>query len=174
MKVKGKNVERDEVLMIARMVRRCIRHLRKKEYELDLPDNAADIAISFLEVKRRKDSSSSAGKSLIRINLGYWQIDKPYHDEYKSYNDDPVIGRIRCECHEHHYWVTVAHEVSHHIQRRYGPRIKRFEKTHRKPHGDCFKAIYRYLRRDLINPLIAEQRANARIRKTSKSESFLP
>ena len=50
--------------------------------------------------------------------------------------------------------MSVSHEVAHHVQFARAKYVKRFKTTYRKPHGDCFKAIYRYLRRDLVNPII--------------------
>ena len=80
------------------------------------------------------------------------------HGEYKSFNEDPVIGKHEVQNFEHCVWLQVAHEVSHHVQYAICPHIKRFSrrgsKSYFKPHGDGFKAIYRYLRKDFINPLI--------------------
>lgn len=154
MKIVGNQVTKEEAKMIERYVRRCIRHLSKKEYELDLPKNAADVAVRCLEVKRRQRSPSRAGRNLIRINLGYWQVGNRFHTEYASFDQDPTIGRIEVTEDADHWFVSIAHEVAHHVQYRYGPRIKRYKGTYKKPHGDAFKAIYRYLRRDLVNPII--------------------
>lgn len=168
------HVTKAEARTIERMVRRCMKLLRKKEYELNLPSNAADVAVRCLEVKRRNGSPSRGGRDLIRINLGYWQVGNAYHTEYASFDDHPVIGRIRCYTPEDHYLVTVAHEVAHHVQYRYGSRIPRFAKMQRvgrkeqpiykKPHGKAFQDIYAYLRRDLVNPLI-EQRNIERLQR---------
>jgi hypothetical protein len=157
MKVRTRNVTSAEAKKVERMVRRCIRHLRKKEYELNLPQCAADDAIRCLEVKKIAGTPSRAGAYLIRINLGYWQFGNSYHTEYKAYNADPTIGAIQVEDDDDHLMIMVAHEVAHHIQYRYGHRINRFRYNYRKPHGDCFRQIYRYLRKDLVNPGIKKK-----------------
>jgi len=144
--------------LIKKMVRKCIRLLNKKEYELDLPKDATDIALHRLSiVDKNRSGATYAGKNIIQINLSYWQHCKGYphyEREYKSYDEDPTIGGVTVNSLEEALWVTVAHEVSHHIQHRYCPSVRRFRNTHSKPHGDCFKAIYRYLRRDLVNPIL--------------------
>ena len=74
MKIVGNNVEKHEAQLIAGYTRQCIKLLRRKEYELNLPAGAADAAYTRLEVKNRARSSSSACADFIRINLGYWQV----------------------------------------------------------------------------------------------------
>ena len=144
--------------LIKKMVRKCIRLLHKKEYELNLPKDATDIALKRLSiVDKNVNGATYASCNIIQINLSYWQHCKGYphyEGEYKSYDADPIIGGVTVNSLEEALWVTVAHEVSHYIQDRYCPRIKRFKHTYSKPHGDCFKAIYRYLRRDLVNPIL--------------------
>ena len=144
--------------LIKKMVRKCIRLLNKKEYELDLPKDATDIALHRLSiVDKNVNGATYGGRNIIQINLSYWQHCKGYphyEREYASYDADPTIGGVTVNSLEEALWLTVAHEVSHHIQRRYCPNIRRFRNTHSKPHGDCFKAIYRYLRRDLVNPIL--------------------
>lgn len=71
--------------------------------------------------------------------------------QYANFADDPIIGNIKVNNFSEHLMIMVAHEVSHHVQYKYAPKVKRFKDNYRKPHGDCFKMIYRYLRRDLIN-----------------------
>jgi len=144
--------------LIKKMVRKCIRLLHKKEYELNLPKNATDIALQRLSiVDKNVNGATYGGKNIIQINLSYWQHCKGYphyEREYASYDADPIIGGATANSLEEALWLTVSHEVSHHIQRRYCPSIRRFRNTHSKPHGECFKAIYRYLRRDLVNPIL--------------------
>ena len=93
---------------------------------------------------------------VMQINLNPWpNCDRShYKPEYKSYDKDPVIGGRQIETLEQSLWLTVAHEVSHYVQYRHCPRIKRFRGKYQKSHGDCFKQIYRYLRRDFINPML--------------------
>lgn len=157
MQILTKNVTKDEAKKVERMVRKCMRHLKKKEYELDLPNGCIDKAVKCLEVKKIPMSPSRAGYHVIRINLGYWQFGNSYHTEYSAFKDDPTIGKIEVVDDDDHLLIMVAHEVAHHVQYRYAPRVKRFRGLWEKPHGECFKWIYRYLRRDLVNPIVNEK-----------------
>lgn len=152
------NVSKADAAKINRMVRKCMRHLKKKEYELDFPDYALDMATSCLVVRSTESTVSRAGKHTITINIGSWQIGNTVHTEYAAYKKDRVIGNIEVVDNDDHLWITVAHEVAHHVQYRYAPRVHRFKGTYKKPHGDCFQMLYRYLRRDLINPMIEAKR----------------
>lgn len=159
MKTKSYPVTREEEKKVEKMVRRCLKLLKKKEYELDLPKDYLDRAVKVLQVKRTEYGRSEAGAYTIKIDL--WAQDmralhKVGMNEYKSYADHPAIGSHKCTDWDLILLTVVAHEVSHHVQYAYGYRIKRFKHTYEKPHGDCFKAIYAYLRRDLVNPLIKE------------------
>ena len=63
MKIVGNNVEKHEAQLIAGYTRQCIKLLRRKEYELNLPAGAADAAYTRLEVKNRaSESTSDTGK----------------------------------------------------------------------------------------------------------------
>jgi len=151
MKVEASVCPADKKL-VEEYVKRCMRLLRKKEYELDLPTDCWKKAVEVLSVGNRH-SRSKAGAHIIRINLGGSGFYKTF-SEYKAFADHPTIGSIAVNSAEDFIKVLVAHEVSHHVQYRYAWRIKRFKKTYRKPHGECFRAIYGYLRRDLVNPEI--------------------
>ena len=145
-------------IKVERMVRKCMNVLKKKEYELDLTKADVDRAVKVTRLVDKEwcNGATYGGRNVIQINLSYWQhSDKPHYErEYKAYDADKVIGGRQVKNLEESLWMTVAHEVAHHIQRAYCPRIKRFAKNHRKPHGDCFKTIYRYLRKDFINPML--------------------
>ena len=145
-------------IKVERMVRKCMNVLKKKEYELDLTKADVDRAVKVTRLVDKEwcNGATYGGRNVIQINLSYWQhSDKPHYErEYKAYDADKVIGGRQVRNLEESLWMTVAHEVAHHIQRAYCPRIKRFAKNHRKPHGDCFKTIYRYLRKDFINPML--------------------
>ena len=144
---------------IKRMVRRCMNVLKKKEYELDLRKFDVDRAVNKTRVVSKPNRTASyydPNWFVIQINLNPWpNCDRShYKPEYKSYDKDPVIGGRQIETLEQSLWLTVAHEVSHYVQYRHCPRIKRFRGKYQKSHGDCFKQIYRYLRRDFINPML--------------------
>lgn len=158
MEVLTKNVSKEEAKKVEALVRKCMRHLKKKEYELDLPNGCADAAVKVLKVKKIPRAPSLAGSSAIIINLGYWQFGNSHHTEYKSFNEDPIIGKIEVSSNDDHLLITVAHEVAHFVQYKYCYRVKRFRQNYSKPHGDCFKTLYRYLRRDLVNPIVKEKK----------------
>ena len=142
---------------IKKMVRKCMNHLKKKEYELNITSKDVDRAVDVTKVVNSKRSgATNAGARSIQINLSYWQHldEEHFHTEYASYNNDPQIGGRKCLKLDHAYLLSVSHEVSHHVQYARAKHVNRFKTTYRKPHGDCFKAIYRYLRRDLVNPII--------------------
>ena len=153
---KKSNVSTSDYRMIEQMVKKCMRLLRKKEYELDLPTKCPDIAARVLSVRSTPGYRSRAGAHVIQINLAYF--DTMFH-EYKSFKDHPTIGSIKCNDWEDVMMTLVAHEVSHHVQFKYCWKVDRFQRNYDKPHGDCFKAIYGYLRRDLVNPMIKEKAA---------------
>jgi len=154
----------NDKVKVERMVRKCMNVLKKKEYELDLTKAHVDRAVKLTKVVDRKWSMSGnrAGANSININLSYWQYRKDWDNkdkqfnkiEYANYSKDKVIGSRPVKNMEEALWISVAHEVAHHVQYAQCPRIKRFRKNYRKPHGDCFKTIYRYLRKDFINPML--------------------
>ena len=47
--------------------------------------------------------------------------------------------------------ATVAHEISHFVQYRYGPDTRWLQRKYRKPHGEGFQDIYRILRSRVVN-----------------------
>jgi len=144
------------VELIETMVRMCVNHLMHKDYDLFLPDNAIDRAVGVLHVRHdERGTPSRAGRNVIRINTCYWQVGNGIHTEYPSYARDPVIGAIDVGgSFTGHMLVTVAHEVSHHIQYAHYHRSPWLKHIYRKPHGDGFKRLYRHLRRDLVNDFV--------------------
>lgn len=151
------SADKGEAKRVEHMVKRCVRLLRKKEYELNLPTNSPDIAAEVLRVKRiQRAGATYGGRRVIQINLNYWQVGRHIFNEYAAFNDHPTIGKIEVASKDEALWIIVAHEVAHHVQYMYCPRVKRFKSTYKKPHGKCFRDVYAYLRRDLINPMIKE------------------
>lgn len=149
----------DKVEIVEEMVKLCIRHLRKKKYELNLPKSAIKDAIKDLHVYKRKNGLSNAGFREININVLNWQFGNRAWSEYSAYNNDPVIGRIEVTDNKDILLCLIAHEVSHYVQytfRNWFPEY--LKKDYKKPHGKTFQKIYRYLRSDLVNPIINEKR----------------
>lgn len=157
--------------LIERLVRKCMNELKKKKYELNITAADVDYAVSanVLDVKRRR-GTSHAGANTISINLDYWQVHdgKSRHKEYDSYDKDPVIGGAMTYTIEDNWLMSVAHEVAHHVQYRHCPRVTRFKSSYRKPHGDCFKWVYRQLRMAIVNPALEESRKAYEMANTVK------
>ena len=151
----------DKAKIVEDMVKLCVRHLRKKKYELNLPKSAINNAVNRLHVYKRRNGRSWAGHNKLAINVLCWQFGRSVWSEYKRFNDDPVIGRIEVTDNKDILLCLVAHEVSHFIQYTYTnwfpPYLVNKQKKDRG-HGECFQTIYRYLRADLVNPIINEKR----------------
>lgn len=153
------SIPRDKEKIVEDMVKLCIRHLRKKEYELNLPRSAASDAVKDLHVYKRKNGLSNAGFRCININVLNWQFGNRAWSEYSAFDNDPVIGKIEVNDNSDILLCLVAHEVSHYVQYTFRNWLPEYlKKDYRKPHGKTFQKIYRYLRRDLVNPLIMEKR----------------
>ena len=151
---KTKDVTTAEFRKVEKFVQMCMRRLMRVEYEMNIP-KGAQYRVPLHVRKTNCGGSSSGGRRGLKINLGYWQIGNPIHTEYKNFRKDPVIGNIKVKSDDEHILVAVAHEVAHYVQYVYAPQLTRFmNMPQQRPHGDVFKAIYRYLRRDLVNPMI--------------------
>ena len=149
----------DKRLIVEKMVKQCIKHLRKKKYELNIPKSALEDCIIDLNVYKRKNGRSNAGFRCININVLCWQFHNKVWTEYKSFDDDPVIGKIEVNDNSDILLCLVAHEVSHYVQYTYRNWFPEYlKKEYRKPHGKTFQKIYRYLRADLVNPTIESKR----------------
>ena len=150
------NVTKEDAKTIEEMVKQCLRLLRKKEYELYLPKKTLiPDAIDCLSIRNTPGVVSRAGRNTIKINIGSWQVGNTHYQEYKAFATHPTIGSIKTNSKYDSWFVIVAHEMSHYIQYTYAPNVIRFMDSYAKPHGNCFKAIYTYLRRDLVNPVLA-------------------
>tara|TARA_R110000772_G_scaffold86319_5_gene180741 strand:+ start:1427 stop:1915 length:489 start_codon:yes stop_codon:yes gene_type:complete len=151
-------VEKAEI--VEEMVKLCVRHLRKKKYELNLPKSAIDNAVKCLKVYAYRNGRSWAGSNIIKINVLCWQFGNSRWSEYSRFNDDAVIGRIDVSDNKDILLCLVAHEVSHFIQYTYYawfPQYLKDKQNRDRGHGECFQTIYRYLRQDLINPIIMKK-----------------
>ena len=76
--------------------------------------------------------------------------------EYPAFANDPVIGSRHAITPVLVVAGTIAHEVSHFVQYRYGPDTRWLHKRYRKPHGEGFRDIYRILRSKVVNPHIQD------------------
>jgi len=157
-------VEKEIVKAIEEMVKMCMRQLKKKEYEMKLTAQDVHNAVKHLNVYRRQNGRSHAGYRNISINAACWQFGNKKWVEYKSFTKDKCIGQIEVSDNNDILLCLVAHEVSHYVQYTHSskmPQYLRNKKSNDRGHGDCFKTIYRYLRRDLVNPIIEARRKEA-------------
>lgn len=148
---RGHNVPADVHKLVVKMAARCMRELSKKDYEL--PELTRSI-----EVRTKKSGQASyGGASGITIDVGDFIRGSKFVWEYAAIRKDPVIGRVRdAGSAENMLFALVAHEVAHHVQRRYANSMSfAWRVKMKKPHGDGWRMIYRWLRRELVNPAIA-------------------
>lgn len=168
---KSNAVTSQEMKLIQSFVRKCMNELKKKKYELNITTDDVNRAVSdfVLDIQRRR-GTDHGGANSISINLDYWQArdGKSWHKEYDSYTKDPVIGGAWTYTIEDNWLIQVAHEVSHHVQYRHCPRVSRFKSSYRKPHGDCFKWVYRQLRMTIVNPALEESAKTYQAQNTVK------
>lgn len=75
--------------------------------------------------------------------------------EYKSFDDDPVIGGFYYKDTSYKLAMHICHEMAHAAQF-YAAYITRTQDIDR-PHGDSFKNPYRKLRISILNPRLEPQ-----------------
>jgi hypothetical protein len=160
---RGPNVTPDEHKLVVKFAKQCLKEICKKQYEVEYqgkPVVYAD-AIKRLQVKTKHLGQRSYGsRDHISIDMKSYRRSFTSFTEYRSFADDPVIGTIsNCDDRELLLKCMIAHEVSHHINMRYGLYTRYLKNNFHKPHGDGFKTIYRELRRTLINPYIESREA---------------
>ena len=153
-------IKTKEEKLIERMVRKCMNHLKKKDYELGITKGGVEAAVKCTKVVSKDwcNVATYGGRGVIQINLNYWQHGGlwDWHKEYDAYDNCPVIGGRYTKTLEEDLWLTVSHELSHHVQYKFGPSCRWLKKTYRKPHGQGFKDIYSILRSQIVNPLLGE------------------
>jgi len=158
-----------EEKLIERMVRRCMNHLKCRDYELGIQKRDVEAAVSLTRVVDKGWCSATyGGEKEIQINLAYWQhgtkqnlgrwtdLMGGWHKEYDAFDKCPVIGGRYTKNLEEDLWLSVAHEVAHHVQYKFGPKCSWLKNTYRKPHGQGFKDIYSLLRSKIVNPKLGE------------------
>ena len=131
-------------------IKRCLREITLKHYELPV-DYATARANIIVTLKRSGHRSSACAKG-ITIDLTPLQRGASSLLEYPAFAKDPVIGSRQPLTPELVLAGTIAHEVSHFVQYRYGPDTRWLSQTYRKPHGEGFQDIYRILRARVVNP----------------------
>ena len=131
-------------------IKRCLREITRKDYELpvDYATAKADIVVTLKSAGHR----SSACAKGISIDLTAFKTGRTALLEYPAFAKDPVIGSRETLSPESVLAATIAHEISHFVQYRYGPDTRWLCKRYRKPHGEGFQDIYRILRARVTNP----------------------
>ena len=131
-------------------VKRCLREITRKDYELpvDYGEARTDLLVT---VKRAGHRSSACAKG-ITIDISAYINGASALLEYPAFAGDPIIGSRDGIPAELVLAGTIAHEVSHFVQYRYGPNTRWLKKRYRKPHGEGFRDIYRILRSKVVNP----------------------
>lgn len=159
---RGHNVPADVHKLVVKMAARCMRELSKKDYEL--PELTGSIVVRTKKSSQR----SNGGRRGICIDVARYMAGKKYIHEYAAIRSDAIIGGVAdAGSAENALFSVVAHEVAHHVQRRYAMAMayecKKFdwEAMMQKPHGKGWQMIYRWLRRELVNPAIAAAKQEA-------------
>ena len=139
--------ERD---LATKWIKRCLREITRKDYELpvDYAGARSDIAVTL---KQEGHRSSACAKG-VNIDLTFYRRRSSTLLEYPAFAQDRVIGSRNALPPELVLAATIAHEVSHFVQYRYGPDTRWLNKRYRKPHGEGFQEIYRILRARVVNP----------------------
>ncbi len=136
--------------LAVKWAKRCLREITRKDYELpvDYAQARNDLVVT---VKRAGHRSSACAKG-ITIDISAYSKGTSALLEYPAFARDPVIGSRDAITPELVLASTIAHEISHFVQYRYGPDTRWLKKRFRKPHGEGFQEIYRILRSKVVNP----------------------
>lgn len=142
---RGKNVTPAEHKLVVKFAGQCMRELDKAKYELPEFDG-------ILRVNTKNSGQRShGGGDGITIDIGSYRKRLMLQREYKSYELDTLIGKFYGPT-EYCLLCLVAHEVAHHVQRRYANDMRDdWCKQMQAPHGEGFKKLYRWLRVALVN-----------------------
>ena len=139
--------ERD---VAVKWIKRCLREITRKDHEL--PVNYAAARSDIIVTLKHAGYRSSACAKGVNIDLTAYLKQSSAVLEYPAYAQDPVIGSRAALRPELALAATIAHEVSHFVQYRYGPDTRWLMNRYRKPHGEGFQDIYRIIRSQVVNP----------------------
>jgi predicted SprT family Zn-dependent metalloprotease len=150
---KRQAVKAAEAKLVEKLTKRCLREITKKKWEL------GELPVSYTRAQERMEKIivNCSGKGsygcarYISIDVSHYRAGNLYFTEYATVRDDPTIGARLFSTPEGALAALVAHEVAHHVQYRYGPVTRWLKKKYRKPHGEGWQAIYRILRREVVN-----------------------
>jgi hypothetical protein len=135
----GADIAVKEKQLVVKWIKRCLREITKAAYELpvDYPTARSDIRITI--------------KGGVTIDIVPFRKQHTHVLEYPAFAKDRVIGSRDNVPAEIALAATVAHEISHFVQYRYGPDTRWLQRKYRKPHGEGFQDIYRILRSRVVN-----------------------
>ena len=144
---RGKGVSAATHSIVADYAQQCWQEIIKPEHGIEVRFRR-----HMIDIKTKIGNGGSwGGRNMINIDVVDYERGSPYCWEYRAYQKSPLIGYFNAPP-EICLFALVAHEMAHYVQRRFAPTTEKYYLTHRKPHGDCFKDIYRILRVALINP----------------------
>jgi len=135
--------------VVVKWIKRYLREVTKAAHELpvDYPTARNDITVT---IKGAGHRSSACAKG-ITIDIVPFRKQQTHILEYPAFAADKVIGSRANVPAEIALAATVAHEISHFVQYRYGPDTRWLQRRYRKPHGEGFQDIYRILRSRVVN-----------------------
>ena len=169
---------REQIKKIERMVRKCMNLLKKKDYPIDIGKEDVDRAVRLTRVvdKHWAAGATYAKGRAMQFNLSYWQLRPDRWDdgqmrEYRAFQKNKIYGNREVTDLDDRLLVIVAHEVAHHVQRNSIKQSTGRKGFWGKSHGEGFQRIYRWLRNDLVNPIINQKIKDKKASET-KAEKF--
>lgn len=153
--VRGPRVSKEDHEFVVRFAAKCMRELSKKDHGLPLLYAAMMV--------RTKSTHQRSNGGWFGITIDVFGSLNPNgrtykrFEEYKAIRNQHVFRTIEGDP-RLHLKAIIAHEVAHHVQRRYCewqlfPRRADFAKSH----GRGWRQLYAVLRRTLINPYIPDK-----------------
>lgn len=75
--------------------------------------------------------------------------------EYRAFQNDKVIGSHSIRNWAEGYLIICAHEFAHYVQKNACLHETRYRGLYQKSHGKAFQDMYRHIRREIVNPMLA-------------------
>ncbi len=134
--------------VVRHTVQALLAHPSLGQAGIELPAGAKPHLSLSWSPKRVLSRGGSKGLNMA-MRQAWIQSQRGHFREYRSFDKDPVIGRIATKHPREYFEVLTAHELAHWMQdvaRRPG-----HFGDYRVPHGRCFQAVYRVLRLALLD-----------------------
>lgn len=145
-----------------------LNELSKKEYDLPyLKKNKSQIMKDFKKNKffiyydkKGHVSRYYGAERAIGINMHGVSACMFYRKfyEYKAFGKDKVIGDHPINNWVEAYFIICAHEFAHFVQKTACRHETRYRGLYQKSHGKAFQDMYRHIRREIVNPMLADAR----------------